>query len=572
MAKILTRLGAVLAAACCAGVAPVFAQPHGGVAAAPAPHISAPAAPHISAPAAPHFNAPAPHVAATPHVNVAPRINAAPHIAPPHFSARGPSVRQFTPRGHALTGRSFARQTQPTVHGPAFARHATRGRLAGRPVTRSTAHNFGGRNLARHATRATRGATRSANRALARTNQRTNGRTNEANRQATTGRNQTANARNNAANTRNPADNQVLNGRNRVGATNRNRVTGAEFAALSRPLGGRNRNFNDRHRFFEHRRHFGRGGFVGWFGPVFWPYAYDDLFDYAFWPYEYDDYGFWDYAYDDLLDSVLWNPGTEDIYASVGGGRYASVEQGGGAAARARRERAYRGAAQTCRQDASFAQWPIEEIAHVVRPSPDQHRLLDDLKAASDRAAKLLQSSCPAQQPSTPLGRLDAMTKRLDTMLQAVDIVRPALAKFYDSLSDEQKARFNEMGRQQSANQGGANEKNEARVCGGQGPGVLSDQTIERIESEVRPNDQQKADLHALRDASAKAANALRDACPSQTPITPVARLDAMAKRLQAMRDAIQTVRPALAKFYDSLSDEQKAHFNIMSRQQASNQ
>jgi hypothetical protein len=33
-------------------------------------------------------------------------------------------------------------------------------------------------------------------------------------------------------------------------------------------------------------------------------------------------------------------------------------------------------------------------------------------------------------------------------MLQAVQTVRAALSDFYDSLSDEQKARFNGMGKQ----------------------------------------------------------------------------------------------------------------------------
>src|SRR5262245_60558766 len=42
-----------------------------------------------------------------------------------------------------------------------------------------------------------------------------------------------------------------------------------------------------------------RGGLVlGWFGPVFWPYAYYDLFDYIYWPYAYDD--FWPYDFDDV--------------------------------------------------------------------------------------------------------------------------------------------------------------------------------------------------------------------------------------------------------------------------------
>jgi hypothetical protein len=40
------------------------------------------------------------------------------------------------------------------------------------------------------------------------------------------------------------------------------------------------------------------------------------------------------------------------------------------------------------------------------------------------------------------------MEQRLDGMLQAIETVRPALTRFYGSLSDEQKARFDRMGRQ----------------------------------------------------------------------------------------------------------------------------
>jgi hypothetical protein len=511
MAKILASLGAVLAAACCAGAAPALAQPHGGVGAAPAPHVSAPAphiaapaVPHVSAPAVPHVSAPVPHVAATPHFNAGARINAAPHVATPHFSARTPNVHQFTPHGHAFTARGLARQT---VHGPMTTRHA---RSPGRE------------------------------RALARANAR--GRE--------TGR--LANRRNGII---------EPNARTHVAEPNaRNRPSRAQLAAVSRPLGERNRNEGDRHRWFNERRRFHRGGFVGWIGPVFWPTAYDDFFDYAFWPYEYDGYGFWAYAYDDLFDNVFFTPGTEDVYASTGGG-YAS---GGRARERRRTREALRGSSEICRVDPSLTQWPVDEIAQVVEPTPQQRDLLNGLKAASARAARLLQGACPAHPPATPLGRLDAMAKRLDTMLQALDVVRPALAKFYDPLSDEQKARFNAMGREQG---GETQANNEARPCGTQAPAGLNAEAIDRIERDVRPNDRQRADLDALRDASAKAADALRNACPSQTPITPVARLDAMENHIKAMRGAIDTMRPVLARFYDSLSDEQKAHFNVMGRQ-----
>ena len=47
-----------------------------------------------------------------------------------------------------------------------------------------------------------------------------------------------------------------------------------------------------------------RAAFVPWHGPVFWPYAYSDVFDYAFWPSGYDD-GYFAYAYDDFFDGVF---------------------------------------------------------------------------------------------------------------------------------------------------------------------------------------------------------------------------------------------------------------------------
>ena len=525
MTKILAPLAAALAAACCAGGGTALAQTPRGPVAAPAPHISAPA-PHVSAPVVPHVSAPVPHVAA-PHFNAAPRITTTPHVVTPRFSARPPTVHQFTPRGPGLSARGFARQT---VHGPTTRRAL--GRAAERSATRSASRNLTGRNLTRHATRTTGNAARSTarERALAKERVRTGGTTEPTNRPSA------------------------------AAANERNRPTRAQLAALSRPLGERNRNPNDRHRWFHERRRFHHGGFVGWFGPVFWPYAYDDFFDYAFWPAEYDDYGFWAYAYDDVLDNVFFTPGTEDAYASLGGR--------GGERRRAR-ERS-RASAQLCSVNPGLTRWPVEEIAQAVEPTRDQQNLLDDLKAASERAARLLQAACPAKAPATPLGRLDAMAKRFDAMLKGLDVVRPALAKFYDSLSDEQKARFNAMGREQAG--GGAQAKDEARLCGTQAPAGLTTQTIDRIEQEVRPGDRQKADLDALRDATAKAADELHNACPSQTPITPVARLEAMAKHIQAMLDAINTVRPALARFYDSLSDEQKAHFNVLNRQQASNQ
>jgi hypothetical protein len=68
-----------------------------------------------------------------------------------------------------------------------------------------------------------------------------------------------------------------------------------------------------------------------------------------------------------------------------------------------------------------------------------------------------------------------------------------------------------------------------------------------------------------LKDASVQAAEGLKMNCPSYQTLTPTARVEAMEKRLNAMSVAAKTVQPALGKFYESLSDEQKARFNSLS-------
>lgn len=60
----------------------------------------------------------------------------------------------------------------------------------------------------------------------------------------------------------------------------------------------------------------------------------------------------------------------------------------------------------------------------------------------------MIKAACPSEVPATPPERLAAVGQRLNAMLQGVKTMQPALADFYNSLSDDQKARFNGMGRQ----------------------------------------------------------------------------------------------------------------------------
>ena len=88
---------------------------------------------------------------------------------------------------------------------------------------------------------------------------------------------------------------------------------------------------------------------------------------------------------------------------------------------------------------------PIDRIAELVQPNESQRAALDALREASLNAATSLKADCPAYQVLTPVGRTEAMEQRLAATLTAVKSVESALTKFYELLSDEQKARFNAL-------------------------------------------------------------------------------------------------------------------------------
>jgi hypothetical protein len=302
------------------------------------------------------------------------------------------------------------------------------------------------------------------------------------------------------------------------------------------------------------RRHH-HAGFVTWAGPLFWPYVYTDLFYYPFWPDSYDD-AYWPYVYDDFLDSIYWaggNPYSEYRYAAP---TAASVNRA------ASRKTASAG---LCGTDSGITAWPIARIVSVVTPTPEQQAFLDELKAAAAQAADDLKASCPQAAALTPTGRLEAMLVRLQATLNASRTVHAPLMKFYNSLSDEQKARFNGIG-PNAGPKAGTGDLSEANACSGQKTG-LADLPVEQIEDAVRPTEAQAASLERLGKANQQAIAILQAACPDAVPQTPVGRLDAIEKRLDAMIQAATAIQPALQEFYGSLNDEQKSRFNTLGQQ-----
>jgi LTXXQ motif family protein len=102
-----------------------------------------------------------------------------------------------------------------------------------------------------------------------------------------------------------------------------------------------------------------------------------------------------------------------------------------------------------------------------------------------------------------------------------------------------------------------------AAICNQQADSFI-DLPVQRIEQVVQPTAQQRSTFDGLKKATQNAAYQLRSSCPSAVPLSPMARVDTVATRLRAMADAIKSIRPALENFYASLSDEQKARFNMM--------
>ncbi len=302
------------------------------------------------------------------------------------------------------------------------------------------------------------------------------------------------------------------------------------------------------------------GGY-GWVGPLFWPFAYFDIYDYAiwgrgfgapFWGYGYDDiYAgmFAPYAYDDLagyLPPRVAAPGTPNTAPD--------------------------GLAQMCGDDSrDIAGLPIDRIQQAIEPTETQRAALDELANASVTSAQTIKAACPTRLSLTAPSRLAAMQQRIEAMIAAVATVQPSLDKFYGLLNDEQKVRLNALGEDQrrrvtARRHSRSPDRSLAQSCDVAPPAALKWPT-EEIDARLRPTDTQRTSLGALQDASTKATDMLKTSCQAGDAITPPARLAAVGKRLDTMLQAIKLVRSALDDFYGTLSDEQKAQFEAIGPQ-----
>ena len=279
------------------------------------------------------------------------------------------------------------------------------------------------------------------------------------------------------------------------------------------------------------------GGY-GWVGPLFWPFAYDDVYDYVILG---DSTGFWDYGYQDIFAGIFVPYSGNDLaaYMAPASRRAPPLQDFCGS-----RRRATAGS-------------PIKQIEQTIQPNQAQRAALDDLAKALTSATQLIQASCPTKTALTAPDRLAAMRQRIEAMSKAVIVLEPPLRKLYHLLDDGQKARLNALAGPNTATESSATFCRAAQEAALQWP-------TEEIETALHPNDIQRAALKKLQHAGVRAVNILDDECRSEDATTAPARLYAVDRRLDAMQQAIQIVSNALDDFYTTLSDEQKAQFEAI--------
>lgn len=333
----------------------------------------------------------------------------------------------------------------------------------------------------------------------------------------------------------------------------------AALVSAAATAGWRHGHGHHHHGWWRHNH----GGY-GWVGPLFWPFAYYDVYDYGLWGYDYGP-AFWDYGYGDIYAGLFSPYGYDSLTGYLPARRSAAPAASGSnkAADQAAANDDDNQLARLCGADSGdIAGLPIDKIQQAINPNDEQRAALDELGNASVKAAETIRTACPSEPALTAPARLAAMEQRIEAMKSAIGIIQPAMEKFYGLLNDEQKAKLTAM-----SPRGKKPDSKQASADGSCGITSLSDAVAwptDEINKRLKPNDEQKAKLTALQDATFKAADSLQATCRPSTALTPPARLTAASERLDALLIAVKSVHAALNDFYGTLNDEQKAQFEAI--------
>lgn len=302
-----------------------------------------------------------------------------------------------------------------------------------------------------------------------------------------------------------------------------------------------------------------RGVATGWAGPLFWPNASSDLFDYVFGQSGGAD-RFWSYGYDEVLNGMFVTAGVpnERLFRTRGAAQLA--DNGSGAAQKT--APIWQG---MCGQPPSQVNALVERIRTKLQPTPDQSAALDGLRDSLLQANARIEAACPTAPVTEATDRMDLMVSRLLAMRQAATTVLSPLRKFYATLDDNQKSLFNAVDADEThAVNAPINVSGPPITCADIAGGT--NWPAARIARRVAPKGDQIEGLEMLRQVSASFGKFVATSCNADKAKSPPERLEAARNRVSVMRYAAIHVSPALDHVYGSLSARQKARFSSLGR------
>jgi hypothetical protein len=219
-------------------------------------------------------------------------------------------------------------------------------------------------------------------------------------------------------------------------------------------------------------------------------------------------------------------------------------------------------------QVAELKNMPLDAVAGVVNPTPDQHDALDRIRSVALDASETLAAACPKNPSASLHERLETLGRTLDAMATSLTTLWPAFATFYGLLDDEQKARIITMTQPQSEEASRLRQSQDAAQNPSNSDGDLFCQRwvtylkrwpIRQIEDRGHLSDDQRANLYYLTATIYRETARLGTVCHADNRLTPPGRLQARQQQLKAFAQSADAISPVFSRFEDDLTDPQKA-------------
>ena len=208
--------------------------------------------------------------------------------------------------------------------------------------------------------------------------------------------------------------------------------------------------------------------------------------------------------------------------------------------------------AQAC-QPKNIANEVAGRIQAETKPTAEQMPLFQKLAEALGTASGYLAQSCPQAIPQAPAARLALMQTQIQVLSMALDLIRPPLQQFEESLDANQRAAFVTL-RSPEARSPASCKTTAAAI----------DSPIAQIDQGVALEAGQRDALAEVKQALASAAEDLDAHCPKSAAALPLARLEAMEARLDSSWRALLAMQVALAGFENQLNEQQRSRLDAI--------